>query len=140
MNNKTKQLTLFLGVIGYMLSTLSASVDAVICYGADGHVAIEPAHSDCCARYSEDSKDHKKHPGTGDPGLDQQDNCCTDIPLSSGENDQYTVNSGKNLGFKSLINLYPTPSSPQALCLDAPAVFESQHSNDNPISTIILLI
>jgi hypothetical protein len=139
MRNKNRQNVLWLGLVAYGLSVVLGSVDAVICYGADGHVAIEAAHDRCCA-------DSCQGAGTGGVQGDREysiglnQDCCTDIPIADGKANKCTVNSDKDSCAKVLVNLEPAVSSLQLLPVIQPSVFVPRSSTDNPLTTIILLI
>ena len=139
MRNKIRQNVLCLGLVVYGLSVVLGSVDTVICYGADGHVAIEAAHDRCCANSCQGS--------TGAPARSDHDDsisrcqdCCTDIPITDGKANKCTVNSDKDSCVKLLVNLEPAVSAPQLLAATQPSVFAPRSPADNPLATIVLLI
>ena len=139
MRNKIRQNVLFLGLVAYGLSVVLGSVDAVICYGADGHVTIEASHDRCCEDSCQGSAGGSVQ-GSHEDSIGLNQDCCTDIPIADGKANKCTVNSDKDSCVKLLMNLEPAMSSPQLLAVIQPSVFVPRSSTDNPLTTIILLI
>ena len=138
MRNKIRQNVLCLGLVAYGLSVVLGSVDAVICHGADGHVAIEAAHGHC----ANSCQGGSGAPAQGDykDSVRLDKDCCTDIPIADGKANKCTVNSDKDSCVKLLVNLEPAMSSPQLLPVIQPSVFVAKSPTDNHLATIVLLI
>ena len=96
------KMTAWLSLLMYLLLPIAGFTDLVICYGSDGHVAIESAQKGSCCTKSSDtstrtlSKSVDKHIlySTGDP-------CgpCADFPLLVGRPETQFIPT-KNTSFQ----------------------------------------
>jgi hypothetical protein len=99
-----------------LLAMVNASAGMVVCIGAHGHVAVEPAGHDHCA----DAED-AHHCGPSALGSDAADHVsgkhcgpCVDIPLCFGVYDDRLTSAAAKTG-----------GSVPAACIEQPAVSQS---------------
>ncbi len=77
---KTKVITLLIALM--CVSPVSGSF-MVICYGGDGHVAVEPVGHDHCACAESEGSSHEKDSGESSIGCSSDHGHCKDVPASS---------------------------------------------------------
>lgn len=143
MNNWFKQTVLCIGLVAYVATVVSGSVDAVICYGSDSPVEEEGIKSHCC--------DHKNITksvtivsisGGYDNSSSQDHNyCCTDIPVSTGKTEKYITKIDKKASSGLLATNHLTISlPPESHQIEHRLFSPLPFSNDKSLDTVILLI
>ncbi len=143
MPNRIRQTVLCICALAYVLGAMCGSVEAVICYGADGHVAIEVAHDSCCVHRQEHIgaqavKIWNAHP---DSSTGNRCPCCIDVPISSDKTGKYIVTPDRDLCSLMPANHQPAITSPDALCTVQPTIVSlSHHLTNSLLESIILLI
>jgi len=74
-------------VVACILASLSTTHEIVLCFGGDGHVALEPAHEGMCPSVAHDTSDEncRDESVVSSPrSRDHHCECCVDIPLGMG--------------------------------------------------------
>jgi len=141
MIHRIRQFVLLLGVCAYVLSVVWGSGDTVICYSADGSLAIEPAHHECCLHHDRNAPAHPRASSGGYTSLSNTDNaCCTDIPIADSETDKISINPGQGSPSATLANNLPTFTPPTRLDMTRPGVNSLNLHTSNILSTVVLLI
>ena len=143
MHNRIKHSVLCVGLLAYVVAVAFGSVDAVICYGSDGHVELEGISSQCCDHGDvADSVAVVTVYGGYDNSTNNDHNCrCTDIPVSTGKTEKYVTKTNDNYSELSIA------SQCLAFCLPevsdgvkCPVLANLAFSHDKSLDTVILLI
>ncbi|MBE0537226.1 MAG: hypothetical protein IH624_16305 [Phycisphaerae bacterium] len=133
-----RRAVLCLGMIAYTLTAIAAPVEAVLCFGPDGHVAVEQEHRGCC--------EHTGKVATGlrmrsEPTAALLHNCCIDISLPSANTRPCTLEFDKNIdGPAPDAKPLPQSSDSAAAVRFLPPAAGVTHPPDPPTATIVLLI
>ena len=138
MKNFLGKLVYFCLIAAYVL----ASGGGVLCYGSDGHVAVEIAFHDHCHGHShshehDEETEHEHHESEHDIEFCSDCQPCTDVPLSS---DYFGASSVKNLVqiFKPALNNVAVINDGDSLIITdfSPSAYSAFFS---PLKTIVLL-
>lgn len=132
-----------MGLLAYVVTVAFGSVDAVICFGNDGHVELEGIHSQCC--------DHKNIAkpvtvvsilGGDDKSASDEHNCrCTDIPVSTGKTERYVTKTNSNFSKLPVAIQVPVACLPAASDgVKCPVLSNLAFTVDKSLDTVILLI
>ncbi len=93
MSDIAKKAVICIAVLAFSLSAVSGSLEAVICLGPHGHIAVEAPHDTCAAGPCHEDTHDMPAPVISDNGhsADHGD-CpnCIDIPLPGGKTHFYT--------------------------------------------------
>ena len=93
MSDIAKKAVICIGLLAFSLSGIAGPIEAVICLGSHGHIAIETPHDTCAAGSCHEDADDMPATIVSDTGhLASRGDCphCIDIPLSGGETPYYT--------------------------------------------------
>jgi hypothetical protein len=127
-----------LGVIAYALTAVCAPVEAVLCLGSSGHIAIEPKHDGCRAHGCNDDTGINMKP---EPTTVVVHHCCIDIPLPTAELRPCTAGFERSVGNPGHIEApCAQPVDLAAIARRAPAIDGIVRASDPPTATIVLLI
>ncbi len=144
MSDIARKTVICIGLLAFLLSGIAGPLEAVICLGPNGHLAVEAPHDTCSAGSCHE--DPYDVPATTISGADQPyapGDCpyCVDIPLSGGKTHFYTGAFGK-----SPFDLLPAPAHNSGSLHDFAAHNQSTVFSQTPgppaiaLDTIILLI
>ena len=93
MSDIAKKTVICIGLFAFSLSGIAGPLEAVICLGPHGHIAIEAPHDTCAAGPCHADADDVPATIVSDTGpLASRGDCprCIDIPLSGGKTHFYT--------------------------------------------------
>ena len=87
-----KKAVICIGLLAFSLSSIAGPLEAVICLGSHGHIAVEAPHDTCAAGSCHEDADDVPATNVSDTGhLASRGDCphCIDIPLSGGKTPFY---------------------------------------------------
>jgi hypothetical protein len=144
MSDIAKKAVICIATLAFSLSAIAGPLEAVLCLGSHGHIAVEAPHDTCTARPCHEDAHEAPAPAISDAdgSADHNDcTCCIDIPLPGGRMHFYT-----DAFDKDVFDCLPTPhhnsetlhtfsSQNQAIVF-----WQTPGPPANGLSTIILLI
>jgi len=134
----SRKMLICFGMIAYGLTAVCAPVQAVLCLGPSGHIAIEPEHDGYCAHSCNDDAGINMKPK---PTRVVVHPCCIDIPLPGGKLHPCTVDINKPLSDPGPADApCAQPVDLAAMVRRAPAIDGIVRASDPPTATIVLLI
>ena len=93
MSDIAKKAVICIGLLAFSLSGIAGPLEAVICLGPNGHLAVETPHDTCTAGSCHEDPDDVPATIVSDTSrLAPRGDCphCIDIPLSGGKTHFYT--------------------------------------------------
>ncbi len=93
MSDIAKKTVICIGLLAFSLSSIAGPLEAVICLGPHGHIAVEAPHDTCTAGSCHEDPDDTPAPAISDANGSADHNDCTDcidIPLPGGRMHFYT--------------------------------------------------
>ncbi len=93
MSDIARKTVICIGLLAFSLSGIAGPLEAVICLGPNGHIAVEAPHDTCCAGSCHEDPDDLPATIVSDTGpVASRRDCphCIDIPLSGGKTHFYT--------------------------------------------------
>ncbi|NIA06564.1 MAG: hypothetical protein GWP14_02825 [Actinobacteria bacterium] len=84
---RSKTFIVWIGLAAYLLPVLGATGDAMLCYGADGHVAREPAQTGSCGLSSQSPPQAERSLGIRLLATNNHCSPCVDVPILLGSLD-----------------------------------------------------
>ncbi len=144
MSDIARKTVICIGLLAFSLSGITGPLEAVVCLGPNGHLAVEAPHDTCsagsCHEYPDDLP-ATAISGAGQPYTPGDCPHCIDIPLSGGKTHFYTGAFGKGP-----FDLLPAPAHNCESLHDFAAQNQSVVVSQTPgppamaLDTIILLI
>ncbi len=98
MSDIARKAVICIGLLAFSLSGIAGPLEAVICLGSNGHIAVEAPHDTCSAgSCHEDPDDEPATMVWATSRLAPRQDCpyCIDIPLFGGKTHFYTGGFGK---------------------------------------------
>jgi hypothetical protein len=97
--SRLQRATVWVGLLAFLLMVFGGAGRAVLCFGADGHVSVEFAPTDCCAQTSAAKSQAASNLVTNPAALSAADHCglCVDIPIPLSIADRQFVSAAKGL-------------------------------------------
>lgn len=144
MSDIAKKTVICIGLLAFSLSGIIGPIEAVICLGPNGHIAVEAPNDTCSVGSCHEDQDGLPAPIVSDTGhLAPRPDCphCIDIPLFGGKTHFYTSAFGKGP-----FDLLPAPAHNSESLHDIAAQNQSIVFSQTPgppavaLDTIILLI
>ncbi len=144
MSDIAKKTVIYIGLLAFSLSAVVGPLEAVICLGPHGHIAVEAPHDTCAAGSCHKDADNVPAPIVSDAAhLASQGDCphCVDIPLPGGKTHFYTGAFDKN-AFDCLPAPHHNSKSLHAFGVQNQSIVVSQTPGPpaSGLGTIILLI
>ena len=142
MSDIARKAVICLGLLAFSLSGIAGPLEAVICLGPHGHIAVETPH-DTCAAGSCHEDAHDTPALTISDGSPYHNDCtdCIDIPLPGGRMHFYTGDFDKD-AFDCLPAPHHNSETPRALGAKNQSIvfWQTPGPPANGLCTIILLI
>ncbi len=144
MSDIARTTVICIATLAFSLSGIAGPLEAVICLGPHGHIAVEAPHDTCSAGSCHENPDDVPATIISDTGhLASQEDCphCIDIPLPGSKTHFYTGAFDK-YAFDCLPSPHHNSETLHALCAKNQAIVFSQTPGPpaNGLSPIILLI
>ena len=144
MSDIARTTVICIATLAFSLSGIAGPLEAVICLGPHGHIAVEAPHDTCGAgSCHEDAHDTPVPTISNADGLAGHDDCtnCIDIPLPGGRMYFSTDTFDKN-AFDCLPTPHRNSETPRALGAKNQSIVSWQTPGPpaNGLCTIILLI
>ena len=101
------RIVLFIALLVYLIVGLRGMEHAVLCFGSDGHVAVEASQNGRCINFSASSSHRDPQTSSGNTISSAGSHCvgCTDIPLSINNNIKKVIFVKKYVPQKEITSL-----------------------------------
>ncbi len=144
MSDIAKKTVICIAMLAFSLSGIAGPLDAVICLGPHGHIAVEAPHDTCAAGSCHEDAHDVPATIVSDTGhLASRRDCphCIDIPLSGGKTHFYAGAFGKG-AFDCLPAPHHNSEALHAFSAQNQSIMVSQTPGPpaSGLDTIILLI
>jgi len=145
MSDIAKKAVICIGLLAFSLSGIAGPLEAVICLGPHGHIAVEAGHDTCAAGPCHADADDAPATILSDTGhLASRRDCrrCIDIPLSGGKTQQFYTGAFDKGAFDCLPSPHHNSEAPGAFGAQNQSivVWQTPGPPARGLDTIILLI